>query len=256
MTEQNYFQALDTIIETYSAKKSKTESNLKQFSVLAKFARGEDHGQERSFLLEIQKMGNFPLLHFVDQLFQASTGREHFFRTIMLLDHLDTSGFPKSFLFLTDKVDESLEEMVKVDLGLLEKFGQLRGCTELMEKISQVLTAKDQESFCLKLLDLTIFFYGDQKIAALRKMLWGGPMSSSAGFIEENQGAQKLISKMGRVRRDFPKASMNSFSDGQMRSKKWLIDELNKLEGFASERSKILILGGWQGLLARLLFDF
>jgi hypothetical protein len=44
------------------------------------------------------------------------------------------------------------------------------------------------------------------------------------------------------------------FSKGQLASKLWLIDELNKLN--IGQDLKIMILGGWIGSLANLLFQF
>lgn len=44
---------------------------------------------------------------------------------------------------------------------------------------------------------------------------------------------------------------ISSFSDGQIKSKLWL---LNNIEPYIKERSKILIIGGWYGILSFMLF--
>lgn len=71
------------------------------------------------------------------------------------------------------------------------------------------------------------------------------------GKLELLSGKNTTIERLKKTIRNFDNFNQDCLSWGQLRSKKWLLDELSKINLNFNE---VLICAGWYGLLAHMLF--
>jgi len=254
-SEVGFWSAIKALSQAYPKVGSYEAKDLENIGFLFKIVKGEREGMEGAFLKELQQRGHFPILEKLEAILESTSGRKYFDRTLLLIDHLDASGFVKNFFFMIDKSEGSLEEIRKFSISFLREFPTLQGSRDLLLSIAAVLGSRSQKDFCYSLLNVLISLYQDQRMIALKRILYNAKPSDQSFMSESDFRDERLVKKILRVGREFEASSLLPFSEGQVASKKWLIDELNALDGFLPENPKILVLGGWHGLLPRFLFD-
>ena len=224
-----------------------------------RFSEQQDAEILRDFFEILKAIGPFGATPSVEQLVLAETPQKKLEALLRLFSHLSYNILPGrlkvllKFFELPEKNESACESMLLV---LLDEQGAQQGY-EYCLHVKELIVGKTAFAKMRSILDFYLFLYEDEHLCRLKRA-FEQFVSQKSGrgvfeFLHERLDLA-LLENIKELEARYPEARLNeAFSKGQVLSKKWACRELKKVQ--RAKFRRILVLCGWYGSLAHLLFE-
>lgn len=259
MNTPTFYEKTEQILTGYEILFPEDEIVQKIRFLIEKLNYKESTTQElvADFFEVVKQMGHYPITSLFVNMNSTAGTKEFFHSVLRLIKYIGHDILPTHVVIMLRNfnVDEYEQKDIKLMiLSILDELYQ-KERAKYWQDIKSIILTKDSFALLKKYLDFYHDTYHDPSFLALKKALEHFITLQADNQLWRflyQQTENHLLENVRYIRLTYPNYKIHeAFSKGQIKSKLWAVEELNKLENF--DESKIIILCGWIGFLSYLL---